>query len=148
MAFSPQVGSWLYQHALPLLILGVAGGIACFYILHKERRARESSGSRADVSARSFAELLQGHGFDKAIALATYWYLQETQGRRFPILPSDSLKDDLGLNAEEVEHTILALMALLDRKPALGWKRASVHTVEDLIEVLQAAPPQAATIAA
>ena len=138
----------MYDHALIPIALGVLSVVACVYILAKERRASQSTGFRTDASARSFAKLLQSHGFDPAIALATYWYLQETQGRRFPIMPSDTLEVDLGLNPEEVEHTLLALMALLGRKPALGWHRASVTTVDDLIRVLQSAPQSSATIAA
>ncbi len=148
MAVSPQVGPWLYAHALVLLVLGVLGGFACTYILAKERQARRSNRFRTDTSARSFAKLLEDHGFDPALALATYWYLQETQGRRFPILPSDSLEQDLRLSPEEVEHTMLALMALLGRKPALGWHREPVQTVEDMIRVLQTAPQASATLAA
>lgn len=148
MAVSPQVDSWLYRHALVLVALGCMSVMACLYILSKERKARRSTGARTDSSARSFAKLLESNGFDPAIALATYWYLQETQGRRFPILPSDQLERDLCLSAEEIEHTLLALMALLGRKPALGWHRQAVVTVEDLIRVLQASTEQSATMAA
>ncbi len=147
MAVSPHVGPWLYGHALVLLCLGLVSAMACFYILSKERHARRSNGVRTDSSARSFADLLERHGFDPAIALATYWYLQETQGRRFPILPSDDLQHDLGLSAEGIEHTYLALMALLGRKPALGWQRQPIQTVEDLIRILQSAQ-QSASVAA
>ena len=65
-----------------------------------------------------------------------------------PIQPGDNLERDLLLTPEQIEHTLLALMALLGRKPALNWRRQPIATVEDLIGVLQAAPPTNTRVAA
>ena len=138
-------GSWLSQHSVRIAALGLPAIALCVIGLARSRRENiypNARKNRPESAARSFAHLLESHGFDPAIALATYCYLDENTGGTLPIQPEDALEGDLGLNPDEIEHTLLALLALLGRKPALQWQRQSIQTVEDLIAVLQAAQPE------
>ena len=133
----------MYGHGVRLAVLAVStmAVFLCIFALKRRRAlAQDHRRTRTPSAARSFARLLEGHGFDPAVALATYCYLDEARGCREPIEPGDSLERDLGFDPEQIEHTLLALMALLGRKPALNWHRQTIETVEDLIAVLQAAP--------
>ena len=138
-------GSWLYEHGVRVAALGLGAIALCAAILTRSQRSASGSNataSRPETAARSFVQLLHRHGFDPSIALATYCYLDESESLASPINPEARLEQDLGLSPEQVEHTLLALMALLGRKPALDWRRPSIGTVEDLIGVLQASPAE------
>ena len=137
------MGPSLHAHSVGLAVLGIGLIALCAATLVQKRRlalARHRRPTRIPSAATSFARLLESHGFDPAVALATYCYLDESRDGTSSIHPGDSLERDLGLGPEQIEHTLLALMALLGRKPALEWNRQPIGTVEDLIGVLQAAP--------
>ena len=146
---SLHVGDWILGRLFWVLLslLALALTTSCAYALRRERRGPTDAASQ-QISARTFAQLLEHHGFDPANALVTYWYLHDAQRRNSPILPSGSLRDDLGMSAEEVEHTLLVLMALLGRKPELDWNRKTPTTVEELLVALQGPTGERALLAA
>lgn len=138
-------GLWLHQHTVGITAFGLPAMVLCLVgLAWSQHKGADPNAQKTgiEVAARTFAELLESHGFDPALALATCCYFDENTGGAFPIQPDDDLEDHLGLNPEEVEHTLLALSALLGRKPALHWQRPLMETVEDLIAVLQAAQPE------
>jgi hypothetical protein len=103
-------------------------------------RERSLRRRRVGLSQQSFTARLQQYGFDPVITGSTYRYLQEVQLVSFPILPTDKLDEDLGLNADDVEQVVRDLSIALRREFSPGlWTRPLV-TVEDLIRLLQASP--------
>jgi len=140
---------WLSQQAWPAAIICsiiLVTYVAAHYSAASRRR--ELTRKREGVSEESFAEYLTQFGFDPVIAAATYRYLQQVQRVDFPILPSDSLDEDLGLGLEEVDQTVNDLTAALKREWNPGLAHAPLVTVEDLIRLIQASPRIASYAAA
>jgi hypothetical protein len=149
MAPPNSISLWIRQQAWPLgLVLGalVAGAVllrlSAWYRDHSLRRKRRG------VTQESFTAHLQQYGFDPVIASSTYRYLQEVQMVPFPILPSDGLDQDLGLDAEDVDQTVRDLTIALRREFSPGLRATPVVTVEDVIRLLQASPRISRTSAA
>ena len=69
--------------------------------------------------------------------------MQEVQRVPFPILPGDALDEDLGLDSEDIQQTVLQLTDRLHREPNLGLRSTPMLTVEDLVRLLQASPRKA-----
>ena len=132
---------WLGEQAWPIGIL--AGIVALVYVAARRsasRRSRTLSRERQGVTQEAFAEYLAQFGFDPTIAAATYRYLQRVQRVNFPILPSDTLDEDLGLGQEDIEQTVRDLTTALRRERHPGLPHSPLVTVEDLIRLLQASP--------
>jgi acyl carrier protein len=132
---------WLREQAWPILIVLMC--VLLVYALLKfsaQRRIENLIRERAGISVKSFSEDLQRYGFDPMIATATYRYLQQVQRIQFPILASDSLDEDLGLDSEDVEQTVNELGIALQREQAPGLRYSPLVTVEDLVRLLQASP--------
>ncbi|HEX4154279.1 MAG TPA: hypothetical protein VHY48_01580 [Acidobacteriaceae bacterium] len=135
------IPAWIRQQAWPLgllaavlLIIAFLLRISAWFRQHSLRR------KRAGVTQDSFTAYLQQYGFDPVIASSTYRYLQEVQLVPFPILPSDALDEDLGLDSNDIDQAVRDLTIALRREYSPGLTPNPVVTVEDLIRLLQASP--------
>ena len=136
---------WLGDQIVPLFFVGFAilMGFALLYFSAKSRRsslARDRSGR----TQQTFVEGLAPNGFDPEIAAATYRYLQQRQRVAFPILPTDDLDRDLGLDENEVKTTVRALLSEMGREYLPGQLDSPLVTVVDLVRCLQASPRRVA----
>ena len=141
MAVSSYVRAWPQGPGLLLLLLA-ASALAALLIVQGSAvyRIRSKRRERAGISEIGFTAYLERFGFDPAIASTTYLYLSETQEIPFPILPDDSLYDDLGMDEEDVTTTLADLARILDRIALPGLRPQPLLTVEDLLRFLQACP--------
>jgi hypothetical protein len=135
------VQQWLGEQIVPVFFIGFAilMGIALVYLSAQSRRsslARDRSGITADT----FADSLAAHGFDPEIARTAYVYLQQTQQVAFPIDPRDDLDRDLGLDGDDIEHTVRDLLQATGREYLPGLLDSPLATVVDLVRYLQASP--------
>ena len=149
MATPETLMMWLRDQAVPLAIL-VMLVIAAYLILKTSSSRRTASlvREREGVTEATFVEHLEQFHFDPVITGATYRYLQQVQNVSFPILPSDALDEDLGLDSDDVEQTLRELLRSLNRMDAPGLRHEPTITVEDLVRHLQASPRAAQSIAA
>jgi hypothetical protein len=132
---------WLKEQALPIGILLILVGVALLILkLSAVRRRVVLSRQRSSVTEQTFVAHLAQYNFDPLITGTTYRYLQEVQQVDFPILPSDALDEDLGLDSDDLEQTIGDLLHSLQRVEAPGLRHVPVLTVEDLVRHLQASP--------
>lgn len=132
---------WLHEQALPIgLILAFIVFAYILLMVSARRRRADLLAKRAGVTEATFAQQLAQFGFDPVIAAATYCYLQQVQKIGFPILASDSLDEDLGLDSEDISQTIVDLSAALEREYNPGLAHAPLVTVENLVRLLQASP--------
>lgn len=132
---------WLKEQALPIGIVLILVGLAFLALkISASRRRIVLSRERNGVTERTFVEHLAQYNFDPVITGTTYRYLQEVQGIGFPILPSDALDEDLGLDPDDFEQTIRELLQSLHREEVPGLRYEPVLTVEDLVRHLQASP--------
>jgi hypothetical protein len=132
---------WLKEQSWPIgivLSLVVVGFIILKVSAH--RRQTKLSRERSHVTEELFVDHLAQYNFDPLITGTTYRYLQEVQGVQFPVLPSDDLDEDLGLDHEDIEQTIRELLVSLHREHAPGIRYEPIHTVEGLVRHLQASP--------
>lgn len=140
--FTPDsVGIWLRNQAGPLAV--VFASVLLLWIVLKLSAAHRRSTlrrERSGVSEESFVEQMELRNFDPLICATTYRYLQDVQGIHFPLLPSDLLDEDLGLDSEEVDQTLRELSASLRRRMLPGLRHEPLVTLEDLIRRLQASP--------
>jgi len=118
--------------------------MAGFLILYlsARRRRTEMVRDRAGITEKSFVSHMAAYDFDTNISANTYQYLQEVQLVDFPILPSDALDEDLGLDSEDVKETVRDLLTRTGRAFRPGILTAPIVTVEDLVRYLQASPRQ------
>jgi hypothetical protein len=132
---------WLNEQAWPLLVmfLFIAFLIGTLYISARNRRIKMNE-ERAGINEDTFVSSLLGFGFDPVIARATYQYLQEKQRVAFPIEASDLLDEDLGLDSDDVEESVVDLLGLTGRLHQPGLRHAPLVTVEDLVRYIQASP--------
>lgn len=140
--FTPDsVGMWLREQAGPLAVIFAAALLLWIVLkLSATHRRVTLQRERSAVTEESFVEQLERRNFDPLICATTYRYLQDVQRIHFPLLPSDLLDEDLGLDSEEVEQTLRELSASLRRRRVPGLRHAPMVTVEDLIRRLQASP--------
>ena len=132
---------WLKEQAWPLCAIAACLLLALLLLKVSARRRHEAlSRQRESVTEASFTAHLVQFGFDAAIVSSTYRYLREVQLVQFPILPSDQLDHDLGLDSEDVEQTVRELTIALGRELNGGLIHTPLVTVEDLIRLLQASP--------
>ena len=146
MAALAMIHGWFGLEIAGLLSFAVIAGFVAF-ILHAtsfRRRLRKAKG----VSEQNFAEYLHGYGFDPQVAATTYSYLEEVQDVRFPILPGDTLDWDLGLDDQRIEQAVVALSARLGRHGRAALASSFPVTVQDLIRMIQDAPPAEHRVAA
>ena len=132
---------WLKEQAWPIGIVLLFIGLA-FLILKVSavRRRVVLTRQRNGVSEETFVEHLAQYNFDPLITGTTYRYLQEVQRVDFPIVPSDKLDEDLGLDHDDLEQTLRELLQSLQRQEVPGLRYDPVITVEDLVRHLQASP--------
>ena len=132
---------WLKQQAWPIGIL-IALVAAFFMVLKLSASYRNAvlSRERRGVTEQTFVEHLAQYNFNPLITGTTYRYLQEVQQIKFPILPSDALDEDLGLDPEDVDQIIRDLVRSLKREEAPGLRYEPVLTVEGLVRHVQASP--------
>jgi hypothetical protein len=136
---------WLNEQAWPIAIIAIFCLLAFVALkVSAQRRHQALANERDGVSHSSFVKHLQVYGFDPTITGATYQYLQEVQRVQFPILASDALDEDLGLDNEDIEQTVQELTEALQRESAPGLRHAPLVTVEDLVRLLQASPRKSA----
>jgi hypothetical protein len=109
------------------------------------RRRSELVRGRAGVTEKSFVGHMAVYDFDTDISANTYRYLQEVRLVDFPILPSDALNEDLGLDSDDVKETVRDLLIRTGRAFRPGILAAPIVTVEDLVRYLQASPLQEET---
>ena len=136
---------WLGDQIVPLFFVGFAilMGFALLYFSAKSRRsslARDRSGR----TQQTFVEGLAPNGFDPEIAAATYRYLQQRQRVAFPILPTDDLDRDLGLDENEVKTTVRDLLSQMGREYLPGQLDSPLVTVVDMVRCIQASPRRVA----
>lgn len=132
---------WLKEQAW--VIAAIAACIILAFIILKvsaKRRHEALTREREGVTEASFAAHLEKFGFDPVIAASTYRYLQQVQLVQFPVLPSDLLDEDLGLDSEDIHQTIREMLAALGREFNPGLLHKPLSTVEDLVRLLQASP--------
>ena len=143
------VSIWFKEQAWPIgLILLLVAAAFLTVKLSSRRRAAALNRERSGVTEQSFTEHLAKFGFDPLIAGTTFRYLQEVQLVQFPILPTDTLDEDLGLDTEDVEQSVRELLASLQRQETPGLRHEPLHTVEDLVRHLQASPRKLISVAA
>lgn len=132
---------WLREQALPLGIL-VAGILLGVLLLRISARRRYDAlvREREGITEQTFTAHLERYGFDRVITSTTYRYLQDVQQVRFPILPSDALDEDLGMDSEDIQQSVRDLTFKLHREANLGLRSTPMVTVEDLVRLLQASP--------
>jgi len=132
---------WLSDQMWP--IVGLILMIVLTYVGLKysaSRRRTALADAREGVTEATFSDYLSQFGFDRTITTATYRYLQRVQLVDFPILPSDKLDEDLGLDQEDVAQTLSEMAAALNRERHPGLIQTPIVTVEDLVRLLQASP--------
>lgn len=103
--------------------------------------------NRVSLSSH-FAEQLQLAGFDSVISRAAYCVLRDHKGVSSPVLPTDSLEQDLGFNDDELEQVFLQLTAMIGGEPRPSWYLYPMRSVEDLIRAVQESAPAAFLLAA
>ncbi len=132
---------WLQDQAVPLAII-FACLLAGFVILYLSAHRRRSSmvRNRAGVTEQSFVRHLAAYDFDPMISKEAYRYLQQIQLVDFPILPSDALDEDLGLDSDDLKESVRDLLQITGREFRPGLLTAPIVTVEDLVRYLQASP--------
>lgn len=132
---------WIQEQAIPLLvILGcLIGGFLLLYISARRRR-QEMAKNRVGVTEQSFVRHMVTYDFDPMIARETYRYLQQVQLVDFPILPGDSLDEDLGLDQDDVKESVRDLLRVTGREFRPGILTSPIVTVEDIVRYLQASP--------
>jgi hypothetical protein len=132
---------WLEEQAwcAGLIAFSIAAGLLLLK-LSAQRRIRVLSRRRKRWTEYSFVDHLERFDFDPLIAGATYRYLQHVQGIRFPLLPSDKLDEDLGLDCDDQAETVRELLLALRREELPGLRYEPLLTVEDLMRLLQASP--------
>jgi len=140
---------WLNEQAWPIAII-VACIVIAFIALKVSARWRHKTlaSQREGISETTFTAHLEQYGFDPTITSATYRYLQEVQRVSFPILSSDALDEDLGLDTEDIEQTVTELTEALKRERSPGLRHTPIVTVEDLVRLLQASPRKSRSVAA
>jgi hypothetical protein len=149
MVLQNSIPPWVRHQAWPLgLLLGVLVIGVLLLRLSAWFRDHSLRRRRAAVTQESFTAHLQQYGFDPVITSSTYRYLREVQLVPFPILPSDALDEDLGLDSVDVDQTVRDLTIALRREFSPGLTPAPPVTVEDLIRLLQASPRISHTTAA
>ena len=136
---------WLGEQIVAVSMVGFAllMGLALVYLSAKSRQSslvRDRSGRTEET----FTEFLAAYGFDTEIARMTYRYLQQRQDVAFPILPTDDLDRDLGLNEEEVQATVRDLLAESGREYLPGLLDSPLVTVVDVVRYIQASPRRVA----
>ena len=143
------LSAWVRAQAVPLSIVSLLiAGVVLLLKISAQRRSRALSAERAGVTEQTFVDHLAQFNFDPVICGTTYRYMQQVQGIEFPILPSDSLDEDLGLDQEGLEQTVRELKLALRRTGASGLRHQPLVTVEDLIRHLQASPRRSSSAAA
>jgi hypothetical protein len=135
------VSIWLQEQVWPLgvVIFLILAGLVVLKLSANRRRAVLSR-ERCGVTERIFVEHLAGYDFDAVITGTTYRYLREVQGVQFPVLPSDRLDEDLGMDQDDVEQVIGDLLGSLQREYRPGLRYEPILTVEGLVRHLQASP--------
>jgi hypothetical protein len=103
----------------------------------RERRMNEA---RSHITEDTFVDSLAEYGFDPVIARTAYRYLQDKQNVSFPIQPNDLLDEDLGLDLDGVDESIIDILALTYRLHQPGLQHGPIITVEDLVRFIQASP--------
>ena len=132
---------WLKEQAWPIGIILLLVAVAFLILkISAQRRHAALARERSGVTEETFVEHLAQYGFDPVIAGTTYRYLQEVQLVQFPILPSDLLDEDLGLDSEDVNQSLRELTTSLKREDMPGLRHDPLRTVEDLVRHLQALP--------
>jgi hypothetical protein len=136
------LSAWLQDQlrAIAMIMFLVVAASALLLKLAVYLRVARLSRERRNLTEQTFVEHLAMYKFDPSITGATYRYLQQVQGIRFPIRPSDLLDEDLGLDNQDQEETIADLLAELQREPSPGLRPTPLLTVEDLVRHLQASP--------
>ena len=132
---------WLSEQAGPLglIVALLAFVMIVLYFSARSRRNRMNE-ARAGLTEDTFVNSLIGYGFDPVIARTTYRYLQDKQNVSFPIEASDLLDEDLGLDLDDVDESIVDILALTGRLHQPGLKHNPIITVEDLVRFVQASP--------
>jgi len=132
---------WLKQQVWPIGILITLVAVT-FMVLKLSASYRNAvlSRQRRGVTEQTFVEHLAQYNFNPLITGTTYRYLQEVQQIKFPILPSDALDEDLGLDSDDVDQVIHELLRSLNREEVPGLRQEPILTVEGLVRHLQASP--------
>ena len=137
---------WLGEQIVPVMFVGFAilMGFGLLYFSAQGRKAALKR-DRSGRTEETFVEFLAPYGFDPEIARATYRYLQERQRVAFPILPTDDLDRDLGLDENEVKTTVRDLLSEMGREYLPGLLDSPLVTVVDVVRCIQASPRRVAT---
>jgi hypothetical protein len=141
MVIPDTLSIWLNEQAWPIGIL-LSFVVFVFVVLKISvaRRRAVLSRERQGVTEQTFVEHLAQYDFDPVITGTTYRYLRDVQRIQFPILPSDDLDADLGLDTDDVNQTIRELLQSLNRVESPGVSQRPILTVEGLVRHLQASP--------
>jgi len=141
MVIPDTLSIWLKEQAWPIaILLSFVAFVFAVLKISVARRRSVLSREREGITEQTFVEHLAQYNFDPLITGATYRYLQDVQRIQFPILPSDDLYDDLGLDTIDVDQTIRELLQTLNRAENPGVSQRPILTVEGLVRHLQASP--------
>jgi hypothetical protein len=140
MSFSG-IEQWLLEQIVPVFFVGFAllAGLALVYFSAQSKKAARRR-DRAGQDETTFAEKLAAHGFDPAIARATYEYLEKHTRAGFPLLPADDLDRDLGMDRDDVRDALRELTALAGREYLPGLVTVPIVTVAELVRAVQSSP--------
>lgn len=136
---------WLGEQIVAVSMVGFAllMGLTLVYLSAKSRQSSLVR-DREGRTEETFTEFLAAYGFDTEIARTTYRYLQERQQVAFPILPTDDLDHDLGLDEDDVKTTVRDLLAESGREYLPGLLDSPLVTVVDVVRYIQASPRRVA----
>ncbi len=141
MQVPSDVSIWLGQMAEPLtLIVALLAFLLLVLYLSARVRSIKMNAARSGVTEDTFVASLLPYGFDPNIARTTYRYLRQVQRVGFPIDASDLLDEDLGLDSEAVDRSVIDILALTGRVHRPGLQHAPIATVEELVRLIQASP--------
>ena len=142
MPFPSTLQQWLADQAVPLAVLAFAVlmGLFLLYLSVVSRRSSMAR-NRSGRSETTFVDELASYGYDPEIARLTYRALRERHRIAFPILPTDDLDSDLGLDTQELDHVTRDLLEATGRLHSPGMLYAPITTVAHLVRHIQSSPP-------
>jgi hypothetical protein len=141
MPFPSTLRQWLADQAIPLaaLIFALMMGLCLLYLSVASRRAAVAR-RRVGRSEDTFVDELATYGYDPEIARLTYITLRDRHQVPFPILPTDDLERDLGVQPEELDQLLQLLLDATGRRRSPGMLSAPIATVAHVVRHVQSSP--------
>ncbi len=141
MQIPSTVSIWLLEQAAPLALIALLLiSILAVLAYSARRRVAILLETRAGMNEDTFVESLMPYSFDPQICRVVYRYLQQEQNIHFPILATDHLDEDLGLDLIDLDQTVRDTVERSRREFRPGLRDRPLVTVEDLVRLIQASP--------